>query len=450
MIRSLYWKFVVTFITGVVGSLLATYFIISVFFQDEWFFRSELERSTDHVVELLELVDTEDRSRLLALLNNIGTSPVVLDQVGEHVDGNREATFFNEDMIVRMNQLPQSEIMLFVPQEQSLVRVVGINLDNELILFVKIDFNNEFTSSRRLTLNALFLVLLIGSTFIILVSKYFVSSIRKVTNAAEQLATGDFSVRLTTERQDEVGRLMHSFNKLAKALANMDEVRETFVSNVSHEMQSPLTSIKGYARAIQDGMINYDDQTEYLAIIYQEADRLSRLSDNLLRMASLDSEKHPYRPEWYRLDEQIRRVVLSTEPLWKEKDITIELDLNLEKIMADQDLMEQVWLNLLVNAVKYNREQGSVHISTYMEGDHHVVRVNDTGIGIPEPAIPYLFDRFYKVDQARSATNSGSGLGLSIVKKIILLHRGSIDVVSKLDVGTTFFIRIPINQKKSN
>ena len=238
---------------------------------------------------------------------------------------------------------------------------------------------------------------------------------------------------------------MRSFNDLAEALGNMDEVRKQFVSNVSHEMQSPLTSIKGYARALKDGLVPEENQQEYLEIIYQEVDRLSRLSNNLLKMASLDAEKDLIKLENYRLDEQIRRVILSTEPLWRDKNIDVELDLSQTYIHADQDLMEQVWLNLIVNAIKYNRENGELYISFYKDEAGLVIRINDTGIGIDQDEIPYIFDRFYKVDQSRSEYRTGNGLGLSIAKKIITIHNGTIDVVSHKGIGTTFFVRLPLS-----
>ncbi|MBM7541614.1 sensor histidine kinase [Amphibacillus cookii] len=446
MSRSLYWKFVFTFITGVIGSLLASYLITALFFQDEYIYQQEIEQTSDYIAELLTLVDTQDLPRLLQLLDDAGVETVILDYAGQPFLPEMNIDFINEEMIEQVKAIDDSEVATFIPDRRQMKRFIGTTIyyqDQSYLLFVNVDFTDNIAGSRRLTLHALLLTLLIGSSFIIWVSRYFVGSIRSVTTAAEQLATGDFTVRLSTDRQDEVGRLMRSFNDLAQALANMDEVRETFVSNVSHEIQSPLTSIKGYTRALQDGLIDQENQTEYLRIIYQEADRLSRLSDNLLRMASLDSEKHPYQPERYRLAEQIRRVVLSTELLWQEKNITIHLDLMDRDIVADQDLMEQVWLNLLVNAIKYNHQGGDIHISNYIEEHNHVIRVNDTGVGIPEESLPYLFDRFYKVDQARSNNHSGNGLGLSIVKKIILLHGGSINVVSEIGVGTTFFIRLP-------
>lgn len=451
MSRSLYWKFVITFITGVGISLLASYMITSLFFQDEVAYYQEAEQATDYVVELLDMIEPNDLPRLLGLLESFGTEAIILDQEGQPYLPEMDTSFVTDAMLAEVQAQSNSDIIVFMPKRSKLVRYIGTELNfqnNRYSLFVKIDFSHQLAHSRRSTLNALLMVLVLGSSFIILVSRYFVSGIRLITHAAEQLATGDFTVRLKTERQDEVGRLMRSFNDLAQSLANMDEVREAFVSNVSHEIQSPLTSIKGYTKALQDGIISPEDQADYLAIIYQEADRLSRLSDNLLRMASLDSDKHPYQPERYRLDEQIRRVVLATELLWKEKQIAIELDLTEEYLVADQDLMEQVWLNLLINAIKYNRPNGSVHISTYLEEHQLVIRVNDTGIGIPKQSLPYLFDRFYKVDPSRTQSNTGNGLGLSIVKKIVLLHGGSIDVVSEENVGTTFFVRMPKEQKK--
>src|SRR5699024_2159901 len=152
-------------------------------------------------------------------------------------------------------------------------------------LFLKMDRTDALADTRRLKLQSLLLDLVVGSLFIMLISRYFVDNIRTITKASEELATGDFSIRLSIESQDELGRLMRSFNDLAEALGNMDEVRKQFVSNVSHEMQSPLTSIKGYARALKDGLVPEENQQEYLEIIYQEVDRLSRLSNNLLKMA---------------------------------------------------------------------------------------------------------------------------------------------------------------------
>ena len=433
---------------GVIISIVMSYLITSLFIQEEVIFEREMERTSSYFTGLLELVDYENVPELLDHFADYGIEPVLLNHEGQPIFEGMDADYITAEMLDRLLELEQNEVISFTPKRREAIRYIGTKLPSTVgadALFIKIDITNTLTDTRRLTIQSLLLVLVIGSLFIMMVSRYFVDSIRSITKASEELATGDFSIRLSTERQDELGRLMRSFNDLAKALGKMDDVRKQFVSNVSHEMQSPLTSIKGYARALKDGLVPEEKQQEYLDIIYQEVDRLSRLSNNLLKMASLDAGKDLIKLENYRLDEQIRRVILSTEPLWREKNIAVELDLSQTYIHADQDLMEQVWLNLIVNAIKYNRENGELYISFYKDEADLVIRINDTGLGIDQDDIPYIFDRFYKVDQSRSEYQTGNGLGLSIAKKIIAIHKGSIDLISQKGVGTTFFVRLPID-----
>lgn len=445
--KSLYWKFVFVFVGGVTVSLVISYLVSSLFFQEDVILNREMERVSSYVEGLLEIGDEEDVPELLNLLAEFGVAPVLTDLDGEAIIADLQSDFVTPEMIDQIEKLDPGEIISLTPSRREAIRYMGARLTTESeaeALFIKIDATHTLMGTRRLIMQSLLLVLVIGSLIIVLISRYFVSNIHSITDASEQLATGDFSVRLPNDRQDELGQLMRTFNEMAKALDNMDEVRKQFVSNVSHEMQSPLTSIKGYTRALKDGLVPEEEQQNYLDIVHEEVERLSRLSNNLLRMASLDAEKDLIKLENYRLDEQIRRVVLSVEPLWREKNISVELDLTESYIYADQDLMEQVWLNLIVNSIKYNRQNGEIYLSFYKDEADLVVRINDTGIGIDEEDIPYLFDRFYKVDQSRSEYKNGNGLGLSITKKIITIHKGSIDVISEKDVGTTFFIRIPI------
>ena len=447
MRNSLYWKFVVAFIVGVIVSLFGSFIFSSRFIQEDVILESEMGRVSQYVKGLLQIVDQESIPELIELFNQFGIDPVLTDLSGQPIISDMSADFVTDDMIVQIQNLQPNEVISFASKRQDATRYIGTRLsdiEGAEALFIKLDLSSTVKDTRRLTMQTLMLVLCIGSLLILLLSRYFVDSIRSITKASEKLATGDFSTRLPTDRQDELGRLMHSFNNMAEALENMEEVRKQFISNISHEMQSPLTSIKGYAGALRDGLVSEENQQDYLDIIYQEVDRLSRLSNNLLKMASLDAEKDLIKLETYRLDEQIRRVILSIEPLWREKNISVELDLSKTYIYANQDLMEQVWLNLIVNAVKYNRENGEIYISFYKDDQDIVVRINDTGIGIDQKDIPYLFDRFYKVDRSRSEFSSGNGLGLSITKKIIQIHNGSIDLVSQKGIGTTFFVRLPI------
>lgn len=267
-------------------------------------------------------------------------------------------------------------------------------------------------------------------------------------DAMRRLSRGDFNVKLQVKAEEDgqFGRLVQSFNEMASQLKALEDMRQEFISNVSHEIQSPLASISGFARALRSDRLSDEERGRYLDIIETESKRLSRLSDNLLKLAALESEHPPFRPERYRLDRQLREAVLACEPQWLDKSINMEADLEAAEIVADPELLSQVWGNLLHNAVKFTPEGGTIGVRLRRSGEAAEVCVSDTGIGIGEEDLPRIFERFYKADKARSRAGGGSGLGLSIVKKIVDLHRGSIEVRSKPGEGTTFTVRLPLGR----
>jgi signal transduction histidine kinase len=223
----------------------------------------------------------------------------------------------------------------------------------------------------------------------------------------------------------------------------MEKMRQEFISNVSHEIQSPLTSISGFARALRDTRLSEEERAHYLDIIETESIRLSKMSDNLLKLTSLESEHHPFEPKRYRLDKQLRAVVLACEPLWLDKSIDMDVSLEEGEIDADPDLMNQVWGNLIHNSIKFTPRGGTIGVELQFRDGEAAVRISDTGIGIGEEDLPRIFERFYKADKSRNRAGGGSGLGLSIVKKIVDLHHGSIDVQSRPGEGTVFTVRLP-------
>lgn len=221
--------------------------------------------------------------------------------------------------------LDKGESYILPYEGREAIRIVGLPvliMDERHALFVYINYENELNSIKKVVFFSLCLVMLIGSILILLASRYLVNPIKQLTKAAKEMAKGNFSVRIKDKRKDEVGELITSFNHMASEMEKIDDMREDFVSSVSHEIQSPITSIRGFTKAIKDEVVPKQHQKEYLDIIYQETGRLSRLSENLLRLASLDSEQHPYHPETYRLGEQIRRIVVATEPYGKKKIFT--------------------------------------------------------------------------------------------------------------------------------
>lgn len=269
---------------------------------------------------------------------------------------------------------------------------------------------------------------------------------QEVIDALKRIARGDFNVQLETLRKvDPFKTLIDHINHMAKQLKQMEDMRQEFISNVSHEIQSPLTSISGFARALQYDQLSQKERSHYLSIIETESKRLSKLSDNLLKLTSLESSNHPFEQKSYRLDKQIRTIILACEVQWVEKEIEMDVSLAGVVMVGDEDLMNQVWTNMIHNSIKFTPEHGKIRIHLQRIENKAVVKISDSGIGIPKNEQIHVFERFYKADKARVRSNGGSGLGLSIVKKIIDLHEGTIFVESEEGEGTTFTITIPLN-----
>jgi len=275
-----------------------------------------------------------------------------------------------------------------------------------------------------------------------------------IVDALSRIAKGDFTVKLDlkTDDEDQFGQLIHGINHMAVELGEMERMRQEFISNVSHEIQSPLTSINGFAKALKNIDLPEDKRQHYLAIIEMESNRLSKISDNLLKLTSLESQHHPFEPRHYRLDKQLRNVVLTLEPNWLAKNIDMDLQLENISLMADEDLMNQVWMNLLSNSIKFTPATGTISILMTKQIDTITIAIRDNGIGVTPEQQKHVFERFYKADQSRTAENGGSGLGLSIVKKIIDMHYGTITVESRPAEFTTFFVTLPleIDQTRAN
>ncbi|MUK88286.1 HAMP domain-containing protein [Ornithinibacillus sp. L9] len=447
--RSLYLKIVGIFISVVLVSIVVSYFITPYSFKQEDVFQEEISKITLGFADLIEISDPEKIPKLMKTFDEIDFDVLITDESSVFYASPNAPTTIPDSIVKDILNEKIQEPKILRRGSGEPVRLVGIPVhidDQTYALFIHINYEDEFDDIQHGIFISLLLVLLVGSLLIVLASRYLVHPIRKLTVAAKKVATGDFAVRVERKRnrnQDEVGELITSFNHMAAELEKIDRMRDDFVSNVSHEIQSPLTSVKGFTKALRDNVIPEENRKEYLDIIYQEIERLSRLSDNLLRIASLDSEHHPYHPTSYRLDEQLRNAVLTTEPLWQHKKLEMILNVEPLEIYADEDLMEQVWLNLITNAIRYTEEHGEIEISLRIIGEEIQVSVKDNGIGIPQEAIPELFGRFYKVDRSRNRSIEGNGLGLSIVKKILTIHKFSIDVQSKEEVGSVFTVKIP-------
>jgi two-component system, OmpR family, phosphate regulon sensor histidine kinase PhoR len=298
-----------------------------------------------------------------------------------------------------------------------------------------------------------------------LLARYFSRRLAAIIAHAGKLARGEFRQRLTVTRGDELGLLSQQLNDTAEKLENMvtalqqeheqleklENVRKDFIINVSHELRTPLASIQGYTETLLDGALHDPAHNiRFLSIIRQNAERLGRLIGDLMTLSQIELRRTRFQMETYDINELIGDCVDSVIPLAEKKSITIHFERApaATKAFCDSEAVYQIMANLLDNAIKYTPERGDITVGVRQPaGDRERIEVfvRDTGIGIPEQELPRLFERFYRVDKARSRELGGTGLGLAIVKHLVRAHGGEIQVTSQPNQGSTFAFTLPVH-----
>lgn len=276
---------------------------------------------------------------------------------------------------------------------------------------------------------------------VILMTRTLIRPITQLTEATKAVANENYDYELSISRRDELGQLAQSFHSMQRQLAHNDQARKTFINNVSHDFQSPLMNIQGYAELLQSGQPNEEDYQEYAGIIDREARHLSSLTKQLLLLTSLDQGAYPLKRKRVCINQQLKEVIRKIQWLLEEKGIELSYQLDECYTAADEELLLNVWENLLSNAIKYTNEGGRIQIVCRAVQGIEVL-IKDTGIGIEKNHQEEIFERFYRVDEARKKKD-GTGLGLSIVKEIIELHGGKISLESEPGEGSTFTVYLP-------
>jgi signal transduction histidine kinase len=305
----------------------------------------------------------------------------------------------------------------------------------------------------RMILEAVAFGLAAAVAISLLLSRTLLSPVQGMTEAAEAMAEGDFSRKIPVESEDEIGTLSRTFNTMASQLeatlfelTQAEQLRRDFVANVSHELRTPLTSVRTYAETIADTP-DLPDETreEFLRVILNESDRMTKIVSDLLDLSRLDSGKG-LDFDVFSIEKSVRDVYDAIRPIVEKRgqSIDIELHWGMPDIRGDKARIEQVLMNIMTNAMKYTPEGGAILISCGVAGKNVWVKIADTGVGIPEDDLPHVFDRFYRVDKARSRESGGTGLGLSIAKEIIERHGGIITVTSEIGRGSAFTVSLPI------
>ena len=283
---------------------------------------------------------------------------------------------------------------------------------------------------------------IVGTVVSFILGRVPLKPIRKVVSATNRLAAGDFSARLDISRPPELRELAESFNRMAQELGGLEMLRADFVNSFSHEFKTPIVSIKGFAEMLQYDDLTSAEKAEYLGIIISESDRLASLATNVLNLSKVENQAILSDVRAFNLTEQIRRCILLLETKWEEKGISLSVDIDEVTYAGNEELLNQVWLNLLDNAIKFTQRGDGIAVSLKPCSDELRFAIRDDGCGIGEEALAHIFDKFYQADASRA--NAGNGLGLTLAKKIVELHRGSIACRSVLDHGSEFVVSLPL------
>lgn len=330
--------------------------------------------------------------------------------------------------------------VLVVPKMQD--KLIEINIrDKEQI-------DSLIYVTRKICGFAILNIVIISAVLVRINLKNIFRPIEQINEATKKVALGEYDIELESKREDEIGELTNNFNKMTHGLKSTENLQKEFINNVSHEIKTPVSSIEGFAKFLKDKNLTQEEREEYANIIIEEAKRLENLTGKILKLSKLNNQEIITNKQEIEVAEQIRKAISLLEPKWSKKDIKINVSLEEKIFLGDEDLIFQVWVNIIDNAIKFSNEGGSIDIKVYEKDGNINVEIKDRGIGMKEEELEKVYDRFYQID--RSHSKEGSGLGLAIVKRIVELSEGKIEIKSKENKGTTVIVKLPVTSEKSN
>lgn len=409
------------------------------------------------------LISGQDPHPVISSLNRadriLGTEAWVIDNSGKvlaasadhiHCEGNvLEAT--------DLQQLKSGQVSLRRGQSQffqeAVIRAAAPVLEQgkfigAVILYTPVaGINDTFAKMRELQSGTAILGIILSVILGFFLSRYITRPLREVSQVARRIAEGDFEERVRIKSRDELGQLGETFNYMTQQLEDYEKMRREFVANVSHELRSPLTSIQGFMDALIEGKSRDEqEKVKYLSIIQKETNRLSKLVNELLDLSRFDAQVVHFDMEAFPITTVINRATASLKPQLDEKNLTVKtvIPKDLPNCYGDEDRIEQVVHNLLQNAIRYSPKGEKILISARLLIDELLVEIADNGPGIPREELPRVWERFSRVDKARSRGKGGTGLGLAIVEEIIKKHGGQVTVESEPGEGAVFGFTLPI------
>jgi signal transduction histidine kinase len=284
-----------------------------------------------------------------------------------------------------------------------------------------LEIQKNFREIYRLTLWAILISVAVAYGILYIQIRRISDPLKELSEAAKVIAGGEFQKRLDINTGDEIEELGRSFNNMAESLEKIEENRRNFIANISHDLRSPMTSIRGFIEGIVDGTIPEEKREHYLNIVLEESKRLINITNELLELNTMQQGRLEISKEAFELNETIRRKLIAYEGSITAKNLNVIFSMSEEKsfVMSDQLLIERVLSNLIDNAVKFTPERGSIEIKTFDKGDRINIELKNTGTGISEEELGVIWERFHKGDTSRGVYKNGYGLGLAIVKEII-------------------------------
>ncbi|WP_235728238.1 sensor histidine kinase [Metabacillus indicus] len=437
MLNSIYVRFVLLFIGILIASALLALSVVTAFQLDD----------------LKKIVKEQLEDRITAVTSLVAEKDIPLQEAIQYIsspDMNIQV-FQNREELLKAGQysplenefekLEQGRSVTIELNRRPPLPVTAAIIDGQFVTIHPDIDNNQIVRFQRTAQTVLLTAILLGSLLILFAVSMVVKPIKALSKASVEVAKGNFEINIPVKGKDEISDLVKNFNVMVKELKANEYLHKEFVSSVSHEFKTPLSSIHGFGKLLKKKDLSLKEREEYTDIVIEESERLSNLSANLLRLSKLEHQAIQYKQNTFDLDEQIRRVILLLQNQWEKKDLHLTINLDKAVFTGDEELLQQVWLNLLINAIKFTPDQGTIEIELHSNADHISFSIADTGIGISESDQKRIFERFYKADKSR--TKTGTGLGLSIVKKIVDIHGGKITVESELGRGSVFYVELP-------
>ena len=462
--KSIRWKLVSTYLI-----LITFVMLLTVFFVKDSLVKTNVSEAQASLITFNSLVSNQvapfitniDNTYTYRYVENIvkqnsldqNARALVLDLNGnvllDSYDALLNTSVSNDEIKQALSGNKTSNIYMYNDDYLLYAAVPIIDRDNIVgATFMSIEANYIFDEINRFMekLFIIFTTAIIVSIFISIIFADIISKpIERLTDSVKTITLGKYDAKVEILGSDEIGELGKAFNIMTTKLYQVEERRKKFVSNVSHELRTPMTSMK----IVSDTLLSapkWDESVyrEFMQDINVEIDRLNKIIDSLLYLVRVEKDELELDFSMTYVNYLLEWVIKTLNPIASSKHIALSLNAtNKIQIQLDQEKIQQCLLNIIGNAVKYTPENGSVSVDLEENREQIIIRVTDTGIGIPEKDLPFIFDRFYRVDEARARKTGGTGLGLAISQQIIQLHQGNITVTSELGVGTQVTITLP-------